>query len=231
MHERLLAVGEFFVQSGFVDALRADGYEIMKASSEYEALRAIGEHTIDLLFLDHADYEGSSLPKFIKALLREQADRPFPIILFENPFHERAVIQGLEAGANDVVPRTVSKEELMARIRNLLRIFRIEEERSRKKVTVRDLSIDPGSRKVVRGGNDIELTVKEFDLLLYLARHANEVCSREDILKHVWDYDFDMGTNVVDVYIRHLRTKMDKGYSRKLIQSVRGVGYIIKEGE
>ncbi|GIO66499.1 response regulator transcription factor [Paenibacillus cookii] len=231
MNERLLAVGEYFGQSGILEALRSLGFEIEAVSGEYEALRLIGEHEIDLLLLDRAEYAGSSLPKLLKALLREQADRPFPIIVFEHPYDEQAVIAGLEAGANDVVPRTVSAEELLARIRNLLRIFRIEHERSLKKVTVGDLIIDPATRTVSRSEKDIELTVKEFDLLLYLARHVNEVCTREDILKEVWDYDFNMGTNVVDVYIRHLRTKMDKGFRKKMIQSVRGVGYIIKEGE
>jgi len=231
MHERLLAVGEYFDQSGLIEALRSNEFEITVVPGEYEALRAIGEQSIDLLLLDRAEYAGSSLSKYLKALLREQADRPFPIIIFEDPYHEQAVIEGLEAGANDVVPRSVSNDELLARIRNLLRIFRIEHERSRQKVTVGDLIIDPASRKVVRGQTYIELTVKEFDLLLYLARHVNQVCTREDILKEVWDYDFNMGTNVVDVYIRHLRTKMDKGFGKKMIQSVRGVGYIIKEGE
>ncbi|MED5018106.1 response regulator transcription factor [Paenibacillus chibensis] len=212
-------------------ALHDEGYAIKVVSTEHEALRSINRDELDMLLLERSSHSTNSLHKMMKAFLREQGNRPFPIILFVDEASPSAVVEGLGAGANDVVPITVGKEELLARIRNLLGIFRIENERSSQQVVIDDLIIDPGSRKVRRGDTELSLTVKEFDLLLYLARHANRVCTREEILKKVWDYDFHMGTNVVDVYIRHLRTKMDKGFSNKLIQSVRGVGYIIKEGE
>ncbi|MCJ8012528.1 response regulator transcription factor [Paenibacillus sp. KQZ6P-2] len=199
--------------------------------TEREAMRVINEEAIDMLMMDRAERTGITLHKIIKALLREQGDRPFPIILFEEQLDTEAVIDGLDAGANDVVAKEIRGIELVARIQNLLRIFHIENERGNQKVVVEDLVIDPAKRKVRRGDKQIPLTVKEFDLLLFLARHVNQVCTREEILKKVWDYDFHIGTNVVDVYIRHLRTKMDKGFGKKLIQSVRGVGYVIKEGE
>lgn len=231
MHERLLVIGDFLLEVHLLKALHDEGYEIKVVLTEHEALRAINRDELDMLLLERSCHSTNSLHKMIKAFLREQGNRPFPIILFVDEASPSAVVEGLGAGANDVVPITVGKEELLARIRNLLGIFRIENERSSQQVVIDDLIIDPGSRKVRRGDTELSLTVKEFDLLLYLARHVNRVCTREEILKKVWDYDFHMGTNVVDVYIRHLRTKMDKGFSKKLIQSVRGVGYIIKEGE
>ncbi|MDR0270857.1 response regulator transcription factor [Paenibacillus sp.] len=231
MHKRLLAVGNFFKGLGLISLLEEEGYEIIVVQSEHEAMRVINDQHIDMLLLDRSDHSGASLRKITKALHSEQEDKPFPMILFEQHFHKETIIEGLESGANDVVPKTIDAEELLARIRNLLQIFRIENERSNQKVVVGELSIDLGSRIVKRGEQPISLTVKEFDLLLYLARNANHVCTREEILKNVWDSDFDMGTNVIDVYIRHLRTKMDKGFGVKMIQSIRGVGYIIKEGE
>ncbi len=231
MQEKLLVIGNFLKDAGLMDILLQDGFEITVVPNEHKAIRDINEHSIDMLLLKRSEHTAGSLHKFIKALLREQGDRPFPIILFEENHNTEAVIEGLRAGANDVVPKSIQGSELLARIRNLLGIFHIENERNNQKVIIGDLVIDPGSRKASRDDKEISLTVKEFDLLLYLARHANRVCTREEILKKVWDYDFLMGTNVVDVYIRHLRTKMDKGFSKKLIQSVRGVGYIIKEGE
>ncbi|WP_341479990.1 response regulator transcription factor [Paenibacillus dendrobii] len=231
MHERLLVLEPFLRNNGLEDILLKDEYAVQIVLTEHEAMRAINEKPVDMLLLDGSAYHLSSLHKIMKAMLREQGDRPFPIILFQEYLSAEAVIEGLGAGANDVVSKNIEGKELLARVRNLLRIFRIENERDNQTVMVGDLVIDPGSRKVMRGETLISLTVKEFDLLLYLARHANQVCTREEILKKVWDYDFHMGTNVVDVYIRHLRTKMDKGFSKKLIQSVRGVGYIIKEGD
>ncbi|MFU1796911.1 response regulator transcription factor [Paenibacillus azoreducens] len=231
MHGKLLAVGTFFKDGIMLHKLQEEGFGAIAADNEREAVRIINDEHIDMLLLERSGHMGYSLHKIIKALLREQGERPFPVILFEDHIHKQVIIEGLEAGANDVVPKSIEAEELLARIRNLLRIFRFENERRNEEVVVGDLSIDPGTRKVNRGEQQISLTVKEFDLLLYLARNANRVCTREEILKNVWDYDFDMGTNVVDVYIRHLRTKMDKGFGKKLIQSIRGVGYKIKEGE
>nr|WP_280521282.1 response regulator transcription factor [Paenibacillus mangrovi] len=231
MHEKLLVIGSFLQNEELFDVLQKEGYVINMVLTEREAMRVINEEAIDMLMMDRAERTGITLHKIIKALLREQGDRPFPIILFEEQLDTEAVIDGLDAGANDVVAKEIRGIELVARIQNLLRIFHIENERGNQKVVVEDLVIDPAKRKVRRGDKQIPLTVKEFDLLLFLARHVNQVCTREEILKKVWDYDFHIGTNVVDVYIRHLRTKMDKGFGKKLIQSVRGVGYVIKEGE
>lgn len=233
MQERLLVMGTFLQDEELLGKLEKGGYEVQTVQSEHEALRAINRQPIDMLLMDRSvsGHSPGSLHKVIKALLREQGDRHFPIMLFEEKLTAEVVIEDLGAGANDVVARSVEGDELLARIRNLLGIFHMEHERSHQKVAVADLLIDPASRKACRADRPLSLTVKEFDLLLYLARHVNRVCTREEILKKVWDYDFHMGTNVVDVYIRHLRTKMDKGFSPKLIQSVRGVGYIIKEGE
>ena len=113
----------------------------------------------------------------------------------------------------------------MARIANLLRLFQTGRAEQEEIIRIGDLVIDPLSRKVIREEELVELTHREYDLLLFLARRQGQVCTREDILKQVWDYDFHTGTNVVDVYILHLREKIDRGASRNCC--VRSEGPVI----
>jgi DNA-binding response OmpR family regulator len=138
----------------------------------------------------------------------------------------------LEQGANDYVTKPFAIEELLARIRNLLRYKSLlTEPEIEHKVSINDLIMDLKSREVLREGIPIALTPTEFELLRYLIDHKNEVRSREQIITEVWGYDFVGDTNVVDVYIRYLRQKIDKSFSRKLIETIRGVGYMIKEND
>jgi DNA-binding response OmpR family regulator len=121
-------------------------------------------------------------------------------------------------------------EELLARVRNVLRMFKaVREGESEDTIKIGDLTIELISRKVYRKDHAIDLTPREFELLLYLARHKNTEKTREEILSDVWGYEYIGDTNVVDVYIRYLRQKMDKGYRHKLIHTIRGVGYMLKE--
>ena len=113
----------------------------------------------------------------------------------------------------------------MARIANLLKLFQTGRMEQEEVIRIGDLVIDPLSRNVSRAEEAIELTHREYDLLLFLARRQGQVCTREDILKQVWDYDFHTGTNVVDVYILHLREKIDRGRKQKLLRTIRGTGY------
>ncbi|OUM99536.1 MAG: DNA-binding response regulator [Paenibacillaceae bacterium ZCTH02-B3] len=181
----------------------------------------------DLILLD------VMLPELngIEVLRRlRQHDQRVPVILLTARNTVPDKVSGFEHGANDYVTKPFAMEELLARVRNLLRIFRQKREgTSEDTLRVADLTIELISRKVYRKDHLIELTPREYELLLYLARNKNKEMTREEILTDVWGYEFIGDTNVVDVYIRYLRQKMDRGYRHKLIHTVRGVGYMLKE--
>lgn len=159
-----------------------------------------------------------------------QNDRAVPVILLTARDTVPDKVSGFEHGANDYITKPFAMEELLARVRNLLRIFQASREGENEDVLkVGDLSIELLTRKVYRKDYSIDLTPREFELLLYLARHKNTEKTRDEILSDVWGYEYIGDTNVVDVYIRYLRQKMDKGYRHKLLHTVRGVGYMLKE--
>ncbi len=135
-------------------------------------------------------------------------------------------VKGLNAGADDYLPKPFSFDELLARTRALLRRATTEKSNI---IKIFDLKIDTASHEVARGNQKINMTSREYALLEYLARNKNMVLSRTRIAQHVWGYDFDTQTNIVDVYIRYLRKKIDEGFDKKLIQTVRGAGYKIGE--
>ena len=135
-------------------------------------------------------------------------------------------VQGLDLGANDYVIKPFSFEELMARIRAMTRKSAAV---AMNVYEVADLSMDVSAHKVLRGGKEIRLSAKEFSLLEYLMRNKDKVVSREQIENNLYNYDYEGGTNVIDVYIRYLRKKIDEGFEKKLIQTVRGQGYVIRD--
>ena len=135
-------------------------------------------------------------------------------------------VRGLDFGADDYLIKPFSLDELMARIRALMR--RQSSDR-KNELTIADLVMDLSDHSVRRGERDIKLTSKEFAILEYLLRNKNRLLTRTQIVDHVWNYDFDCSSNIVDVYIRYLREKIDDGFEKKLIGTVRGSGYIIKE--
>lgn len=139
------------------------------------------------------------------------------------------IIKGLELGADDYLTKPFKFKELLARIRAISR--RIDPNNS-KSVLMRmaDLTVDHDAKQVHRNDIEIKLTSTEFRLLEYMLKNKNKVLSRIDILEHVWDINFNMGTNVVDVYVNYLRNKIDKAFKPKLIHTVIGMGYIMKEG-
>ena len=138
-----------------------------------------------------------------------------------------AKVQTLRAGADDYVTKPFAFEELLARVEAVSRRPRAL---STPALRIDDLVLDRDTREVTRGGTPIELTPKEYAVLEYLARHAGKVMSRTLITEYAWGYHFDPGTNIVDVVINHLRKKIDAGHDRKLIHTVRGVGYVVKPG-
>ena len=135
-------------------------------------------------------------------------------------------VAGLDTGADDYLTKPFSFDELLARIRVLLRR---NSNQASNQITIADLTLDCAARTVTRAGKPIALSSREFDILEYLMRNQGVVLSREKIEQHIWNYDYAGGSNIVDVYIRYLRKKVDADYSCKLIHTIRGAGYVLRQ--
>jgi len=182
-----------------------------------------------------ADYDAIVLDLMLPgkdgiAVLKEirAAGKSTPILILSARGEVEDRIQGLNLGADDYLPKPFAFAEVLARVRALLRRPGSDGERGAL-IKVDDLSLDVLTRKVTRAGRAIELTNKEFQLLEYLVRHKGRVLSRVLIIEHIWDMQFDGGTNIVDVVINRLRRKIDDGAKHPLIRTVRGVGYVLEE--
>ncbi|AMV73805.1 winged-helix transcriptional response regulator [Desulfuromonas sp. DDH964] len=138
------------------------------------------------------------------------------------------IVSGLDSGSDDYLTKPFAFAELLARVRALVR--RGSKDRGAE-IHFADLRLDPVAHKVWRGSREVELTAKEYALLEYLMRNPNQVLTRTMIAEHVWDYTFDSFTNIIDVYVNYLRKKIDKDFDKRLIHTVRGVGYVLKEEE
>lgn len=204
--------------------LANEGFEVRVCFGINEAANEIAEELPGILVM-HIERGGVYVLDLMEHLGRNLS---FPVIAILRKWDTKEVVTALEAGVNDVMDDQVPTEELSARIRGLIRLFKRFAEGYLTELVFEDLRMELKGRKTYRGEELIKLTPKEFDLLKYLAKRAGQVCQRDDILKEVWGYDFSTGTNVVDVYIRHLRKKIDKGRARKLIHTVRGNGYMVQ---
>lgn len=204
--------------------LANEGFEVRVCFGINEAADEIEEELPGVLVM-HIERGGVYVFDLMEHLGRNLS---FPVIAILRKWDTKEVVAALEAGVNDVVDDQVPIEELSARIRGLIRLFKRFAEGYLTELVFEDLRMELKGRKTYRGEELIKLTPKEFDLLKYLAKRAGQVCQRDEILKEVWGYDFSTGTNVVDVYIRHLRKKIDKGRARKLIHTVRGNGYMVQ---
>jgi DNA-binding response OmpR family regulator len=184
--------------------------------------RALSE-AYDLIVLDMR-LPGRSGLQVLKSLRGRGLERPVLVLTAQDAVD--AKVEALRAGADDYVTKPFAMEELLARVEALSRRPRAL---ASPVLRVSDLALDRDSRTVARGGEPIELTPKEYSVLEYLMRHAGRVMSRTLITEYAWDYHFDPGTNIVDVVINHLRKKIDAPREKKLIHTVRGVGYVIRE--
>jgi two-component system OmpR family response regulator len=162
---------------------------------------------------------------FIEQLRRKNLTTPVIILSAKRSVDDR--IRGLKAGGDDYLTKPFSFSELLVRIHALLR--RVNMSRSPVKLEAADLSLDLLTREVIRAGRKIELQPREFSLLEYFLRNRGQVLSKTLIMEHVWDYHFDPQTNVVDVLVSRLRSKIDRGFDTKLLHTIRGVGYVLRE--
>ena len=190
-----------------------------------------GEEVFDYLL--GAEYDALVLdimmPKLdglqvLQRLRREGNSVPVLLLTARDSIEDR--VAGLDAGADDYLIKPFAFEELLARLRVLLRKPQMEKSSVLK---VGDLELHLNTRQVFRGGEEVVLSSKEFSLLRYMMQNAGIVLSRDKLEQHVWDYDFSVGSNVIDVYIRYLRKKLDDGYDKKYIHTVRGHGYVLKD--
>ena len=221
---RILVVEDEKKVAGFIKkGLEEETYAVDVAYDGEDGLHLGVEGQYDLIILD------IMLPKIdgleVLSQLRDQgSDVPILLLTAKDAIDDR--VAGLNKGADDYLTKPFAFSELLARVRVLLRRGKAEVKTI---LQISDLTLDLVSHKVNRGGDEIELTGKEYSLLEYFMRNQEKVLTRTMIAEHVWDYNFDTFTNVIDVYINHLRKKIDKGRESKLLHTLRGVGYIMKK--
>mgnify|MGYP001759285805 CR=1 FL=1 len=226
----LVVDDEQAVRESLKRSLRFNGYDVEQAEDGEKALEAIAMHRPDLVILD------VMMPKLdglgVCRILREQGDHT-PVLMLTARDDVADRVGGLDAGADDYLPKPFALEELMARIRSLLRRTREKptSEDSIEQATMQfdDLTLNTETREVFRGQRPITLTRTEFALLLLLMKNARRVLSRQQILEEVWGYDFPTSGNALEVYIGYLRKKTEADGESRLIHTVRGVGYVMRE--
>ncbi|OGP84276.1 MAG: DNA-binding response regulator [Deltaproteobacteria bacterium RBG_16_54_11] len=221
---RILVVeDEKKVASFLKKGLEEEYYAVDCAYDGEEALFMAEANDYDLMLLD------IMLPKIGGLeVLKGVRDKGLavPVLMLTAKDSVEDVVRGLDAGGDDYLTKPFAFAELLARVRALLRR---KEREPAGELRVADLVLDPVTHMASRGGQEIELTAKEYALLDYLMRHANRVVTRTMISEHVWDYHFDPMTNVIDVYVNHLRKKIDLDSSQRLIHTIRGVGYVLQD--
>jgi DNA-binding response OmpR family regulator len=221
---RVLVVEDEKKTASFIrKALQAEGFAVDVCHNGDEAWAAARATPFDAIVLDIMlpGRDGLSL---LRQLRERQNTTPVLLLSARGEVNER--VEGLNAGADDYLPKPFVIAELIARVRALGR--RSGESKS-PVLRVGDLALDTITREARRGDVTIELTTREYRLLEYLMRSAGRICGRMTILEKVWDYDFDPGSNLVDVNIMRLREKIDANFEPKLLHTVRGIGYVMKE--
>lgn len=210
--------------------LEFEGFEVLVEDNGKSGLEAAKKNGIDLVLLDVMLPQLSGM-EVLRRLRKVNSHLPVILLTARNSTFDK--VNGLDQGANDYITKPFEIEELLARIRATLRQSSMVKsaEQASSKISVADLSVDLDTREVKRAGRLISLTPKEYDLLLYLIMNKNKVASRDNILLNVWGYEYEGETNVLDVYVRHLRKKVDEDFPSPLIHTVRGIGFTIRENE
>jgi DNA-binding response OmpR family regulator len=206
--------------------LTENGYQVEVAYDGKIGLRIFTSNEFDLVILD-INLPGMNGYELCRAI---RAENPaVPVIMLTSMSDLKDKIEGYDAGADDYIIKPFEFRELLAKIRVILKRSIKQPQQQGNLLKAADLQMNLDSKEVVRAGNKISLTAKEFQLLEYLLRNKNRMVSRADIAMNVWDIDFDTNTNVIDVYISYVRNKIDKDYEKKLIHTQVGMGYILKE--
>lgn len=207
--------------------LSAEGYHVNLAPDGETGLDMVNTTLYDVIILDLMLPGISGIE--VCQLLRKE-NNPVPILMLTALSATDNVVTGLDSGADDYMVKPFKFEELKARIRMLVRrVNGTSMQSPSSTIRIMDLVLDMDARAATRGGKEIVLTATEYRLLEFMMKNKNKVLTRIEILEHVWDINFNMGTNVVDVYVNYLRKKVDKAFDAKLIHTMIGVGYSIKE--
>ncbi|HKK01736.1 MAG TPA: response regulator transcription factor [Desulfuromonadales bacterium] len=221
---RILVVEDEKKVASFIKrGLEEENFSVDVAHDGEEGLQMGESNPYDLILMD------IMLPKMdglsvIKELRKKEINTPMLCLTAKDAVED--IVSGLNSGSDDYLTKPFAFAELLARVRALVR--RGAKDRGAE-IHFADLRLDPVSHKVWRSNKEIELTAKEYALLEYFIRNPNQVLTRTMIAEHVWDYSFDSFTNIIDVYVNYLRKKIDRDFDKKLIHTVRGVGYVLKE--
>ncbi|UQZ34902.1 DNA-binding response regulator [Paenibacillus sp. PK3_47] len=211
--------------------LECEGYRVDIAGSGHEGLESYQNRQPDLILLD-VMLPGFSGIELLRRIRLNDAHTPVLMLTAKGSVEDK--VSGLDLGANDYITKPFQIEELLARVRAALRLASARtaaETVTDQWLKAEDLQLNETTREVIRAGRRIDLTPREFDLLVYLLKNKRQVLNREQIMTAVWGYDYYGDTNVVDVYIRYVRKKIDQGGQNELIHTVRGIGYVLKESQ
>lgn len=205
--------------------LEQENYGVDSTGDGLDAMSYIDAGSYDCILLDIM-LPGANGLEILQYLRNKKITTPVLLLTAKDSIQDR--VKGLDTGADDYLTKPFSLEELSARVRALLR--RGTEDKS-PVLTVSDLTMDIAARRVFRGDTEIELTSKEYALLEYMMRNAGQVLTREQIVEHVWNFEYEYDSNIVDVYMRYLRRKIDAPFPQKLLHTIRGHGYTIRMEE
>jgi len=226
----LVVDDEQAVRESLRRSLRFNGYDVLTANDGLEAVKTVRSENPELLILDVMMPNMDGL-EVCRTLRSEGWDRPILVLTARDGVSDR--VAGLDAGADDYLPKPFTLEELLARVRSLVRRASADsiaaEDPVESKLSFEDLELDADTREVSRGGRAISLTRTEFALLQLLMKNPRKVLSRSKILEEVWGYDFPTSGNALEVYIGYLRKKTEGESDSRLIHTVRGVGYVLRE--
>jgi len=223
----LLIEDELSVSSFIKKGLEEQGNNVVQAFDGRTGLKTALQGNFDVIILDVVMPEMNGIE--VCNNLKNRYKIATPILMLTALSTTDDIVLGLETGADDYLAKPFKFRELVARVNALNRRFNTEEKNVSEELKVKDLTLNLATKEVYRNGKLIPLTSREFRLLEYLLRNKNRVVSRVDILENVWEVNFDIGTNVIDVYINYLRKKIEHNFDSKIIKTVIGMGYVIKD--